>query len=352
MSRTASIKDVANQAQVAVGTVSNVLNNPDRVSERTRDRVLKAIDELGFVRNDAARQLRAGHSRTIGVVVLDVGNPFFTALVRAAEDAAAANGSAVLLGDSGHDANRESQYIDLFQEQRVQGLLISPVGDVADRLEALRQRGIPTVLVDRLADENRFSSVSVDDDAGGYLAARHLLDLGRRRLAFVGGPLSIRQVGDRLLGARRAVAEVQGGTLEVLDSDGQSVLAGRAVGNSLVERSAGEMPDGIFCANDLLALGVMQSLTMLNNVRIPDDVALIGYDDIDFAVSAVVPLSSIQQPTEAIGRTAIELLSEELDAQHPQHRAVVFKPELVVRQSTAGTAAPATAQDRVLARRQ
>ncbi|MFH5877312.1 substrate-binding domain-containing protein [Arthrobacter sp. NA-172] len=102
-----------------------------------------------------------------------------------------------------------------------------------------------------------------------------------------------------------------------------------------------DMPDGIFCANDLLALGVMQSLTMMNGVRIPEDVALIGYDDIDFAVSAVVPLSSIRQPTEAIGRTAIELLTEELDAQHPRHRAVVFTPELVVRQSTTGTEAPA-----------
>ena len=188
MNRSASIKDVANQAGVAVGTVSNVLNYPDRVSQRTKDRVLRAIDELGFVRNDAARQLRAGHSRTIGLIVLDVGNPFFTSVVRAAEDAAALQGSAVLLGDSGHDAGRESNYIDLFQEQRVQGLLISPVGDVTERIDQLRERGVPTVLVDRLADENKYSSVSVDDDAGGYLAARHLLDTGRRRLAFVGGP--------------------------------------------------------------------------------------------------------------------------------------------------------------------
>lgn len=339
MNRTASIKDVANHASVAVGTVSNVLNYPDRVSQRTKERVLKAIDELGFVRNDAARQLRAGHSRTVGLIVLDVGNPFFTSVVRAAEDAAGLHGSAVLLGDSGHDAGREANYIDLFQEQRVQGLLISPVGDVTERLDLLRERGVPTVLVDRLADEDRFSSVSVDDDAGGYLAARHLLDLGRRSLAFVGGPLSIRQVADRLAGARRAVAEVDGAILEVLDSDGQSVLAGRGVGNNLVERGTGNLPDGIFCANDLLALGVMQSLTMMNGVRIPEDVALIGYDDIDFAVSAVVPLSSIRQPTDDIGRTAIELLTEELDAQHPRHRAVVFTPELVVRQSTAGAPA-------------
>jgi LacI family transcriptional regulator len=335
MNRSASIKDVANHASVAVGTVSNVLNYPDRVSQRTKERVLRAIDELGFVRNDAARQLRAGHSRTIGLIVLDVGNPFFTSVVRAAEDAAALQGSAVLLGDSGHNASRESNYIDLFQEQRVQGLLISPVGDVTDRLDQLRERGVPTVLVDRLADESKYSSVSVDDDAGGYLAARHLLDTGRRRLAFVGGPTSIRQVADRLQGAERAVKEELGATLEVLDSDGQTVLAGRSVGNLLVERGRADLPDGIFCANDLLALGVMQSLTMTHRLRIPEDIALIGYDDIDFAVSAVVPLSSIRQPTEALGRTAIELLAEELESDTPKHRAVIFTPELVVRQSTA-----------------
>jgi LacI family transcriptional regulator len=334
MNRSASIKDVANRASVAVGTVSNVLNYPDRVSQRTKERVLRAIDELGFIRNDAARQLRAGQSRTIGLIVLDVGNPFFTSVVRAAEDAAALHGSAVLLGDSGHDAGRESNYIDLFQEQRVQGLLISPVGDVTERLDQLRERGVPTVLVDRLADDSKYSSVSVDDDAGGYLAARHLLDTGRRRLAFVGGPTSIRQVADRLQGAQRAVKEEPDATLEVLDSDGQTVLAGRSVGNMLVERGRGDLPDGIFCANDLLALGVMQSLSMTHALRIPEDIALIGYDDIDFAVSAVVPLSSIRQPTEALGRTAIELLAEELESENTRHRAVIFTPELVVRQST------------------
>lgn len=339
MSRSASVKDVANHAGVAVGTVSNVLNYPDRVSPRTKERVLQAIEELGFVRNDAARQLRAGHSRTIGLIVLDVGNPFFTSVARAAEDAAALHGSAVLLGDSGHDAGRESGYIDLFQEQRVQGLLISPVGDVTERLDQLRERGVPTILVDRLADDASYSSVSVNDVEGGHLAARHLLDTGRRRLAFVTGPTSVRQFADRLEGARRAVADVPGASLEVVEAEGQSVLAGRGMGDQLVGRSAEQLPDGIFCANDLLALGVMQSLAMTHRLRIPEDVALIGYDDIDFAASAVVPLSSIRQPTQAIGRTAIELLAEELDAAHHRHRAVVFTPELVVRQSTAGAAA-------------
>ncbi|WP_347108693.1 LacI family DNA-binding transcriptional regulator [Paenarthrobacter sp. S56] len=336
MSQTASIKDVANHAKVAVGTVSNVLNYPDRVSQRTKERVLKSIAELGFVRNDAARQLRAGQSRTIGLIVLDVGNPFFSSLARAAEDAAAALGSVVLVGDSGQDASREAHYMDLFQEQRVQGLLLSPVGDVADRIRTLRERGVPTVLVDQLAAEDQCSSVSVDDEEGGYLAARHLLDIGRRRLAFVGSP-AIRQVAHRLKGAQRAVDDVEGARMEVLDSAGQTVLAGRQVGNDLVERDPQARPDAVFCSNDLLALGVMQSLTMLRTVRIPEDVALIGYDDIDFAISAVVPLSSIRQPTEALGRTAVELLAEEQDSGGTKHRAVVFAPELVIRQSTSGT---------------
>jgi LacI family transcriptional regulator len=332
--RAASIKDVASRAQVAVGTVSNVLNYPDRVTSRTRERVLAAIEDLGFVRNDAARQLRAGMSRTIGLIVLDVANPFFSSLARAAEDAAAGQGSAVVLGNSGHDAAREQRYLDLFEEQRVQGILISPTGAVADRLESLNSRGVKVVLVDSPSDGGRFSSVSVDDVSGGYLAVRHLLDTGRRRLAFVAGPHGFRQVRDRLSGAQRAISETPGATLEVLTADDLTVLAGRDIGAQVVARERGQLPDGIFCANDLLALGVLQALAMIGSVRVPEDVALIGYDDIDFAASAVVPLSSIRQPTELIGRTAVELLMEELQTQQPGRRAVVFEPELVVRAST------------------
>ncbi|MGO2541528.1 MAG: LacI family DNA-binding transcriptional regulator [Specibacter sp.] len=332
--RAASIKDVANHAGVAVGTVSNVLNYPERVASKTRDRVQASIAELGFVRNDVARQLRAGHSRTIGLVVLDIGNPFFSSLARAAEDAAAEGGNAVVLGNSGHDASRELHYIDLFEEQRVQGLLISPVKDITTRLKALAGRGTKVVLVDSPALEGTFSSVSVDDVSGGYLATKHLLEIGRRRIAFVAGPQQFHQVTDRLSGAMRAVAEVSGVTLEVLQAADLTVLAGRGIGDALTTREPGLIPDGLFCANDLLALGVMQSLTMLHSLRIPEDVALVGYDDIDFAASAVVPLTSVRQPTTLIGRTAIELLAEQLETPEAGPRSVVFKPELVVRAST------------------
>lgn len=330
-----SVKDVAALAGVSVGTVSNVLNRPGKVAPATVDRVQSAIDELGFVRNDAARQLRAGRSRSIGLVVLDVRNPFFTDVARGAERRAAESDLAVLLGNSDDDAKRESDYLDLFEQQRVHGVLITPVDDVEARLERLRERGIPAVLVDRRSDDNGFSSVSVDDVAGGRLAVRHLLDSGRRRIAFVGGPLSVRQVADRLEGARRAVAEEPGAWLEVVETSALSVLEGRAAGERLRVRDAAERPDAVFAANDLLAVGVLQALVMLGSIGVPDDVAIIGYDDIDFSSATVVPLSSIRQPSELIGLRAVELLLAEVDGEsEPQQ--IVFQPELVVRESTRG----------------
>ncbi|MEC5198537.1 LacI family transcriptional regulator [Arthrobacter sp. PL16] len=333
-SRPVSIKDVADRAGVAVGTVSNVLNHPTRVSSSTRERVQTAIDHLGFVRNDAARQLRAGQSRTIGLIVLDVGNPFFSSLARAAEDCAAENGSTVVLGDSGQDVEREARYIDVFEQQRVQGMLISPVGDVGPRVETLRKRGMPVVLVDRVDAQRRCSSVSVDDVAGGYMAVRHLLEAGRRRIVFVGAKAEFQQVADRLAGARQAVKEHDDAVLEVVEADAMTVLAGRDVGGGIAQRTPGELPDGIFCANDLLAIGVMQAVLLIRGLRIPEDLALIGYDDIDFSASAVVPLTSVRKPTELMGRTAVELLLEEIESPSSRRRQVIFDPELVERGST------------------
>jgi len=200
----ASVRDVAAHAGVSVGTVSNVLNHPDKVLPATVSRVQESIAELGFIRNDAARQLRAGRSTSIGLVVLDVGNPFFTDLARGVEDRASDRGFSVILANSDDSLAREAKYLDLFEEQRVLGVLISPYGEISPRLERLRERGIAAVLVDRSGDGGGFSSVSVDDVAGGRLAVEHLITQGRHRIAFVAGSLTIRQVADRLAGARAA----------------------------------------------------------------------------------------------------------------------------------------------------
>jgi LacI family transcriptional regulator len=338
MPTTASVRDVADRAGVSVGTVSNAMNHPEKVSAAVLDRVQRAIEQLGYVRNDAARQLRVGRSASIGLVVLDVRNPFFTDIARGAEDQAAGAGLSVILGNSDEDVTRESAYLDLFEQQRVAGVLISPYGDISARLHRLRDRGIPAVLVDRYSADATFSSVSVDDEAGGRLAVEHLISQGRRRIAFVGGPLEIRQVSDRLEGARRAVAINPEVGLEVLETDALTVIEGRAAGQRLMARPLGgdsPRPDAVFAANDLIAMGVLQALMMQGaGLRVPEEIALIGYDDIDFASAAVVPLSSIRQPAQLIGRTAVEILLEESANPDAVPRQVVFQPELVVRESS------------------
>ncbi|MDF2664611.1 MAG: transcriptional regulator [Microbacterium sp.] len=327
------IKDVAAHAGVSVGTVSNVLNGRDTVSPGVVERVRASIDALGYVRNDAARQLRAGRSRAIALIVLDVGNPFFAAVARGAEARAAADGYVVLLGSSGADADQERLYLDQFREQRVAGVLLTPADADGDVVEHLAAAGIPVVLVDEQTPGEDACTVSVDDVEGGYLAVAHLLAQGRRRIAFVAGPLTTRQVADRLAGARRAVTEVADAALEIIETDAMTVLAGRAAGEGLRERS--DRPDAVFAANDLLAVGVLQALTMLGDIRVPDDIALVGYDDIDFAAATVVPLTSVRQPAEALGSTAVDLLLRQLDGGvDSAERRVRFRPELVVRASS------------------
>ncbi len=332
-----SVRDVAVRAGVSVGTVSNVMNHPEKVSRAVVTRVQDAIEHLGFIRNDAARQLRAGHSKTIGLIVLDARNPFFTDVARGAEDKAADAGLTVILGNSDENTARESTYLDLFEQQRVHGVLISPYADITSRLRRLRDRGIPAVLVDRTSVDLSFSSVSVDDLAGGRVAVEHLIAQGRRRLAFIGGPMAIRQVTDRLEGARRAVAVNRDVYLEVIEIEALSVIAGRTAGAEIVARPLAQRPDAIFAANDLVAMGVLQALMMQGaHVNVPAEIALIGYDDIDFASAAVVPMSSIRQPSALIGATAVEILLEEAADPTIEPRQVVFQPELVVRASTRG----------------
>ena len=330
----ASIKEVARQAGVSLGTVSNVLNRPDTVSPATRQRVLDAIDALGYVRNDSARQLRAGRSRTVAIVVLDVSNPFFTDVVRGAETVVERSGGMLIVCNSGEDPSREHRHLDMLEEQRVQGLLVTPLADGPHpRLDRFVQRGIPVVLVDRVTGNPGRCSVSVDDVRGGRLAAEHLLGRGHRHLAYIGGPFSIRQVTERHEGATAALAGT-GAALTVVRTRSLSVAEGRRGAAELAALPASRRPTAIFCANDLLALGALQEVVSCG-LRVPEEVAIIGYDDIEFAAAAAVPLSSVRQPREQLGRAAAELLLEESgDAPGHEHRHVVFQPDLVTRQST------------------
>jgi LacI family transcriptional regulator len=345
---TVSIKDVARRARVSPGTVSNVLNRPERVAPDTRARVEQAIHDLGFVRHGSASTLRAGHSRTIGLSVIDIGNPFFTDVAAGVEDVASDLGYAVILGNSAGLRSKEERNLMVLAEQRVRGVLITPSDEDPERLDALRERGIAVVLVDHPAHRPDQCSVAVNDVAGGAMAVSHLLAGGAERVAFVTGPLSIRQCLERLQGAERALgagadavpgqgAGLGGGTsLDVLETAGMTARHGQQAAKRMIAED--RLPDAVFCANDLLALGMLRELLQAG-VRVPGDVALIGYDDIEFAAASTVSLSSIRQPTYRLGRIATELLLDECD--NPQthaHQQIMFQPELVARESSQRTA--------------
>ena len=182
----AGVKDVAERAGVSLGTVSNVLNRPDRVSPATRRRVEQAMADLGFVRNEAARHLRSGRSRTLAYVMLDAANPFFTDVAAAIEETAEEGHFSLYMCNSGNRADREVAHLDHLVEQRVQGILVTPLDPEAGHLAGVARRGTPVVVVDRTPRDVALCSVAVDDVLGGSLAVEHLLDRGHQRIAFVG----------------------------------------------------------------------------------------------------------------------------------------------------------------------
>ena len=322
------MRDVAELARVSLGTVSNVVNNPDRVLPETRRRVEEAIKELGWVPNLHAKELRAGRSTTVGLAVMDVVNPFFADLLRGAQQHLEIEGLNAIIGDADNRPDREAAVLRSFRDQRVAGVILGPIGTLPPESGLLGAAGIPMVLVDR-ADSATHSTVGVDDVAGGELAGRHLIERGHRSLAFVGGSMSLAQVRDRLAGFRRVVAD-GGATLLTLTVDALDFASGRQAAEQLVGPNR-PTPTAVFCANDMLAIGLLQGL-LSRGLRVPEDIAIVGYDDIDFAAAAAVPLSSVAQPRRELGRAAAQLLLAEIAGGEHQH--VIHQPSLVVRESS------------------
>lgn len=310
------------------------------MAEATRDRVRAAIEELGFVRNESARRLRRGPERTagefrdqprraFGIVVEDLTNPYATDVARGAEAALNAAGHDALWLSSDQSAAKERRSLELLVEQRAAGVLIIPVGTDAGDISRLRAAGMSVVLIDR--DSSDTCSAQVDHVAGGEIAAAHLLGIGRDRIAFVTGVPEPQPCVERRDGAARTIVEAGFGKPRTLVKDALSPTEGRSAAHQIMAMSP--RPDGVFCANDLLAIGLINELTRLG-VRVPEDVAVIGYDDIELAASAAVPLTTIRQPRRELGWEAAELAMAEIGegASH-QHRQVVQRPDLVIRES-------------------
>ncbi len=329
-----STRDVARVAGVSRGTVSNVLNHPDRVSPARREAVQAAIAQLGFVRHEGARHLRAGYSSTVGLLLLDAWNPGFMEVAHGVEDTTIRSGLAVMISNSARDTDREQTYLRLYTERRVAGLIVIPHDHLGEGIRRIRADGVPVVVVDRAETDPETMSVAIDDITGGSLAAQHLIGLGHARLAFVGAAAAATPVQDRLAGVRKAIAETHGRVqLSVLAAE-LTAESGREVGEQLAAIPRAKRPTAVIAAIDLVAFGVLQGL-LQHGIRVPQDLSLVGYDDILFARQLSVPLTTVNRPHYAMGTTAAEMLAAAISGRSPAQPHVIFQPTLVVRDSTA-----------------
>lgn len=331
-----SVSDVAALAGVSLGTVSNVLNHPGKVAAATRERVERAMTMLGYVPNTVARSLKVGTTQSVGLIVSDLANSLFVDIAQGAEAGAAHGGLTLMIANSDAQVERESAYLAMFAQNRVTGVLMT-LNDAAHfgAVARLAPPGLPVVVLNFSAPRSQFCSVDVDNALGGYLATQHLIDCGRRRLAFVGGPVELQPVVERGKGFHRAVGERADVTSEEITPDWINRSDGWSVGVRLAERIAAGEIDGVFAASDLLAAGIVQALTAMSRVRIPDDVTIVGYDNNQAAWDSPIPITTIAQPGEEVGRLGAMLLQDEAaEGDEHEHSAIVLPPRLVVRQSS------------------
>lgn len=329
--RAVGVRAVAAHAGVSLGTVSNVLNSPDRVSDETRERVEQSMRALGFVPSRAAGQLRSRRSELIGVVVPDVGNPFWAAVLRGVESVTEAAGLTMVVASTHQDPARQRRLLRSLESQGVDGLVVAPIVDRASDWAPFEERRFGVVTLDRRSPGSGGAWVSLDNVLGAGLAMGHLADAGYRRIALVNGPVSVSWCAERREGAREALlqrgldpAEVM---LEVEVTDLTVEQGGAALAPLL---DAGRL-DAVMCVNDMLALGALLEIRA-RGLRVPHDVALVGYDDADFAPALNPPLTTVHQPSFEMGVAAAELLLEAGEREDGAH--VEFQPLLVVRESS------------------
>jgi LacI family transcriptional regulator len=341
---TATIADVAKQAGVSTATVSRVLSGVGRARPETRARVLDAARALEFRPSLVARSLKRRATRTLGLIVTDIENPYFPQLVRAVEDAANAEGYAILLCNANEDPEREATYLDVLVERRVDGMIVAASTIGTRQREWLAHPPVPVVLVNTGAGQVDLPSVASDNRAGGRLAARHLLELGHRRFGYLMPPPRNVDAPNRVAGVQDELArhdrEHPTGerTSLALGDGGPTVAGGEAAMDELL--AAAVRPTAVVAYNDLMAIGALRAIRRAG-LGVPHDVSLVGFDDVAFAEYAEPALTTVRQETAEMGRWAVARLTERLSGRPTTEPAprIVLPVHLAVRAST-GPAPP------------
>jgi len=326
-----TIKDIAKELGVSYTTVSRALTNTTGVNALTRERIVEEARRMGYQPNILARGLVMQRTDTIGLLVPDITNPFSAEVARGVENAAQEFGLTLILGDTNHSATQESQYIRRLTSNRVDGLLVIPVSSQAEA--DIKEAGTPAVILNTKNTDSETSFVTIDHELGGYLATKHLLELGFRRVAIVGGKITSEAYEDRLVGYKKALQDFG------IPYDAELIFSGPAFSNSTaLQKAVAKLqaeggPDAFFATNDVIALDLLRELKALPR-RLGSGIGVIGFDDIPIASFPEIELSTMAQPKYILGRTAVEILVQKINPGHEnpaQH--VILPPELVIRKT-------------------
>lgn len=327
-----TIKDIARKANVSYGTVSRALNNKYGVKRETRERVLAVAVKMGYSPNAIARGLVNKSTQSIGLVIPDILNPFYPGVAVGIEDKALQSGYSVFFCNTNHDKKREIQSLKLLAEKRVDGIILAPGLEDPNIPDSLVNGDIPIVHICRRYVEPSKSFVVIDDERGGFLATKHLIEQGYKKIGFIGAKDQALNLDERFEGYKQAFQKfgLQIDKRYIYASDFQRQTGYRIVRKMLAD---GDYPRAIFAENDILALGVIQAIREAA-LSIPGDIAVVGFDDIPFASFPEVQLTTIGQPKYEMGEIAVSILLDQMSGRNTEPRKVILEPQLIVRKSS------------------
>jgi len=326
-----TIKDVAKLAEVHPSTVSRVINGNPRISEKTKNKVLLIIKKLGYTPNAIARGLKTKRTHTLGMLIPDITNPFFSEIARGVEDAANKNSFNVILCNTDDKLKKERTYLEILREKRVDGLILGTAHIRDKSILALENKKFPYILISRNIERLNKNCIIIDDVEGGIMATEYLIKLGHRRIAHITGPLKTRSALNRLKGYKLALKKHEIEYKDELVGEGDFRIKG---GYQVMKRflKLTEPPTAIFAANDLIALGAMQAIQK-KNFHIPEDFSVIGFNDIELASFIYPPLTTIRQPILEMGNLAVKMLLRIIIEKEFNQRRIILQPKLIIRES-------------------
>lgn len=328
-----TIKDIARLAKVSTTTVSRVINHKSEgVSEDTRKKILDLVKELNYQPNALARGLVTKKTKTIGLIIPDISNPFFPDIARGVEDSANRQGYNVFLCNTDDNLDKESEYINALKEKYVDGIIFTLASiPKYEHILDLIKSGIPVVMMDRLIESKDIKGVFLDNFQGGYIATKHLIELGHTKIACITGPLQTKTAIERYEGYQKALmdAKIELDKSLIIESD-YKMDGGIKAAEQLLKK---KQMTGLFACNDLMAYGAYKAIKACG-YKIPEDVSIVGFDDIQISQMLETQLTTIKQPTYDMGVSAAKMLISLIEEKRIRKKIVRFEPQLIIRQST------------------